>query len=31
MAESRIDILALQGAFREHRQALERLGAETVE
>ena len=31
MAESRIGILALQGAFREHRQALERLGAETVE
>jgi 5'-phosphate synthase pdxT subunit len=27
----RIGVLALQGAFREHRQALEELGAETVE
>lgn len=31
MAEPRIGILALQGAFREHRQALERLGAKTTE
>lgn len=30
MAGPRIGVLALQGAFREHRNALERLGAETV-
>jgi 5'-phosphate synthase pdxT subunit len=28
---TRVGVLALQGAFREHRQALERLGAEVVE
>jgi hypothetical protein len=27
----RVGVLALQGAFREHRQAFERLGAEVVE
>ncbi len=31
MKPMKIGVLALQGAFREHRQALERLGAEVVE
>lgn len=31
MSEPCIGVLALQGAFREHRQALERCGAQTVE